>query len=121
MDTRWTGAAILVIGPIELDCDRYTVQVEGRPVELTRMEFDLLEYLARHSNRVVSHAELLAEVAGRIAGESGSLIRVHVAHLRRKLGFASTLIQTVRGRGFLLRASSGSASEATSAHGQPSS
>jgi DNA-binding response OmpR family regulator len=92
----------LYAGPITLDLDRYAVHVYGHAVDLTRVEFNLLEFLVRHSDRVVSHADLLQRVLGRTGGDGGSLIRVHVAHLRRKLGAASVAIQTVRGRGLLL-------------------
>jgi DNA-binding response OmpR family regulator len=92
----------LCAGPITLDLDRYAVHVDGHAVDLTRVEFDLLEFLVRHSDRVISPAELLQRVLGRTGGDYGSLIRVHVAHLRRKLGAASVVIQTVRGRGLFL-------------------
>ena len=92
----------MTFGLIVLDRDRYTVRVAERAVTLTRIEFDLLEFLGNHSNRVVSHAEIMRNIIGRYTDNGDSLIRVHVTHLRRKLGSASTMIQTVRGRGFIL-------------------
>jgi DNA-binding response OmpR family regulator len=53
-------------------------------VELTRLEFDLLAYLAAHPGRVVSRKELLREVWQRT--DSGRTVDVHLSWLRRKLG-----------------------------------
>lgn len=93
----------LFAGSITLDLDRYTAHVDGQAVDLTRIEFDLLEFLMRRPNRVVSQTELLQHVFDRHANaHHGSLVRVHVAHLRRKLGTASSAIRTVRGRGLVL-------------------
>ncbi len=91
----------LCCGSIVLDCDRYTVQVEERMIRLTRLEFDLLEFLARHPDRVVSHADLMRNVVGRALGDGASVVRVHVSHIREKLGHVGAAIRTVRGRGLL--------------------
>jgi DNA-binding response OmpR family regulator len=89
-------------GPLVLDCDRFAAYVDGRPVALTRLEFDLLAYLARHLHRVIPPAEILERVVRGSSQEPAAIVRVHVCHLRRKLGAASTLLQTVRGRGVML-------------------
>jgi len=86
---------------ILIDHDRYATYVDGRSIALTRVEFDILELLARHCNRVVSTGELLRTAIRGTSRESSSLIRVHVCHLRRKLGPAAVMLQTVRGRGLL--------------------
>jgi DNA-binding response OmpR family regulator len=74
---------------------------------LTRLEFDILAYLMEHADRVVSHEELVREVIGGVYHRESSLIRVHVAHLRRKLGPSATALETVRGRGLRFRDNAG--------------
>jgi DNA-binding winged helix-turn-helix (wHTH) protein len=88
----------LRIGPIYLDLGRFTVQVNGKTVNLTRLEFDLLAYLMQHAHRVVSKDELVCQVIHGVYSAESSLIRVHISHLRRKLGMIDA-IETVRGRG----------------------
>jgi DNA-binding response OmpR family regulator len=92
------AASALHSGPITVDAARFRVVVSGETLSLTRMEFDLLYYLMRNSDRVVAQAELLEKVA-RVSHRSQGWLRVHVLNLRRKLGAASSLIQTVHGRG----------------------
>jgi len=80
----------------------------GHALELTPREFDLLAYLARQPNQVVTR-EMLAKDVWRETNRATPLdnvIDVHVAHLRRKVdeGHPVKLIQTVRGVGFVLRA-----------------
>jgi len=89
----------LEVGPIILSLDRFTAQANGRALRLTRLEFDILAYLMRHVDRVVSQQELQRVVRGNFGIES-SVIRVHVSHLRRKLGDCAAIIATIWGRGF---------------------
>src|SRR5688500_14875420 len=79
------------------------VTVDGELVELTRIEFELLARLAAQAGRVASKTELLARVWG-FEGYDQNLVEVHVSSLRRKLGDSAKLIQTVRGVGYVLRA-----------------
>jgi DNA-binding response OmpR family regulator len=72
------------IGGLRIDRARHTVEVDGRPVELTRLEFDMLAHLAAHPGRVVSRKELLREVWQRT--DSARTVDVHLSWLRRKLG-----------------------------------
>ena len=78
----------------------------GRPVELTRREFDLLETLARHAGIVLSRERLLELVWGYDFAVDTNVVDVFVSQLRRKLeaGGAERLISTVRGIGFRLTA-----------------
>ena len=75
------------------------VRVDGREVELTQREFDLLEYLMRHAGQVVSRDTLLESVWGFLAPGETRTVEVHVAQLRKKLGEPG-LIRTVRGVGY---------------------
>jgi two-component system alkaline phosphatase synthesis response regulator PhoP len=68
-------------------------------VELTQREFDLLEYLLRNAGQVVSRDQLLEAVWGFISPGQTRTVEVHVAQLRKKLGYAE-LIRTVRGVGY---------------------
>jgi two-component system, OmpR family, response regulator len=77
------------------------VLLEGEPVPLTRLEFDLLLYLAERPRRVFSRAQLLAGVWGyERAGER--TVDVHVRRLRLKLGASVPAVTTVYGVGYRL-------------------
>jgi two-component system, OmpR family, KDP operon response regulator KdpE len=98
------GAAITV-GALLVDPDRRAATVEGRPLELSRLEFDLLAHLARRSPEVVSRRELLAEVWRQPHGGADKTIDVHLSWLRRKLGESATdprYLHTIRGVGIKL-------------------
>jgi len=90
------------VGPLQIDIGSREVSVDGRPVALTRKEFDILATLARRPGTVVSRQDLLLAVWNSTdAGER--TLEVHVAALRGKLGGAD-LVRTVRGIGYQLRA-----------------
>lgn len=72
-------------GPIALDRSRRSVQVDGRPVELTVKEFDLVELLMRHPGKVYSREQLLDLVWGSTYQGDIRTVDVHVRRLREKL------------------------------------
>jgi DNA-binding response OmpR family regulator len=74
----------LRVGGLRVDRSRRTADVDGHPVELTKLEFDLLAYLAANPGRVVSRGELLREVWQRT--DAARTVDVHLSWLRRKLG-----------------------------------
>ena len=87
------------LGPVTLARAAREVRVDGREIELTQREFDLLDYLLRHAGHVVTRDQLLESVWGfRSPGETRT-IEVHVAQLRKKLG-RPELIRTIRGVGY---------------------
>ena len=90
---------LLELGPLTLARGAREVHVDGREVELTQREFDLLEYLLRHSGQVVSRDQLLESVWGFVSLGETRTVEVHVAQLRKKLG-RPELIRTVRGLGY---------------------
>ena len=94
------------VGDLLVDPARRSVQRAGRPVDLTRREFDLLEELARHRNVVLSRGQLLERVWGYDFEVDGNVVDVFVGYLRRKLEAdgEARMIHTVRGVGFVLRA-----------------
>jgi two-component system response regulator PrrA len=100
------GAALpLVRGDVRLDPARRTASAAGRPLTLTRREFDLLETLVRHAGAVLSRGQLLDQVWGYGAEVEPNTVDLFVGYLRRKLeaGGRERLIHTVRGVGFVLR------------------
>lgn len=97
--------SIVVIDELAIDPDRRTATLAGQPLELSRLEFDLLAHLARRSPEVVTRRELLAEVWRQPHGGADKTIDVHVSWLRRKLGESATeprYLHTVRGVGLKL-------------------
>jgi two-component system KDP operon response regulator KdpE len=95
----------LVVGDLRVDPQRRTASLRGAPLELSRLEFDLLAHLMRRSPEVVSRRELLAEVWRQPHGGADKTIDVHLSWLRRKLGESATapqFLHTVRGVGIKL-------------------
>ena len=90
---------------LELDLLTRKVSRAGRVLDLTAREFELLEYLMRHANQVVTRAMLTEDVWGYNFDPSSNFVDVHVAHLRAKIedGFNSKMLKTVRGRGYRLQ------------------
>jgi two-component system response regulator PrrA len=100
------GGEPIRVGDLLVDPARRSVQRAGRPVDLTRREFELLEELARHRNVVLSRGQLLERVWGYDFEVDGNVVDVFVGYLRRKLEAdgEARMIHTVRGVGFVLRA-----------------
>lgn len=93
----------LSIGQITLDPARHQVQVGGRPVRLTSVEFKLLSMLMRRQGRVQERDRLLNEVWGYESVIDTRTVDTHVRRLRKKLGKAADAIETVRGFGYRIR------------------
>ena len=89
----------LVLGDVAVDRGGRAVTVDGRVVELTGMEFDLLAYLIDHTGLVLSRERLLDRVWGLAFPGGTRTVDVHIAQLRRKLG-RPELIRTIRGSGY---------------------
>jgi len=100
--------APIVVGDLTVDPAARMVLRSGRPVELTRREFELLEVFARNPGIVLSRERLLELVWGYDWAADGNVVDVFVSYLRRKLeaGGEPRVIHTVRGVGFVLRAGS---------------
>lgn len=94
----------VTIGELVVDPSSHRATLAGRPLDLTRLEFDLLFSLARSAGRVRSREHLLLEVGDRDAEGFDRTIDVHISSLRKKLGDDSRAprwIETVRGVGYL--------------------
>ena len=98
-------APLLTCGSLVMDVERHTVEVDGRGVELTRREFDLLHYLLENKGKVISRESLLDNVWGfDFVGETNA-VDVYIRFLRSKIDeqFGVKLIHTVRGVGYVIR------------------
>lgn len=96
---------LLRYADVQLDLDAYTAQRAGRPMELTKREFDLLRYFLENRHVVLSRERILQQVWGfDFEGES-NVVDVYVARLRQRLEGQDEppLLQTVRGVGYVLR------------------
>lgn len=98
------AARALTVGDIELDPGSRVVRRDGRPVELTGLEFDLLHALLKEAGTVVARDQLFKEVLGRRAMPDDRSLDMHVSNLRKKLGHhigEVERIKTVRGQGYV--------------------
>jgi len=97
----------LEAGDIAIDLIRRRVTRRGAEASLSAREFDLLAFLVRHADRVVSREEILSAVWGYEHDPRTNVVGVYVGYLRRKLALPSrpAPIETVRGAGYRLRAS----------------
>lgn len=97
--------SIKVVGDLTLDPTSRRVSRAGRPIDLSPTQFSILELLMRNAGQVVTRKMLCEHVWGFHWDGTTNVIEVHVNHLRGKLdaGRDDSCIQTVRGRGYVLR------------------
>jgi len=95
----------LIFGDLMLDLLSRRVERGGRSLDLRPREFALLEYLMRHPGRVLSKTMILSHVWGYSFDPGTNVVDVLVSRLRDRVddGFASKLIHTVRGAGYVLK------------------
>ncbi len=90
-------------GPLTLNVETYQAAIDGRPLDLTFMEYELLKFLSSHPGKVFTRETLLNRVWGYDYYGGARTVDVHVRRLRAKLGEEhSSLIQTVRSVGYKL-------------------
>jgi two-component system OmpR family response regulator len=96
----------LRVGDLELDLMARTVTRAGRPIDLLPREFQILEFLMRHSGQVVTRTMLLEHVWNYHFDPKTGVIDVQISRLRQKLDkdFDQPMLHTVRGAGYCLRA-----------------
>ena len=104
------GADVVEVDGVTIDLTRHAVTVDGRPVTLTRKEFQVLGLLASAGGAVCPRSRIVAEVWGRSWAGANRTLDVHVATLRTKLG-RPELVQTVRGVGYRLGPPAGPGAE----------
>jgi DNA-binding response OmpR family regulator len=93
------------IGPLRIDLARHAATLDGRPIDLTRKEFELLAYLALRKDQVVTRQQLVEEVWHQPYRGAEQTVDVHVSWLRRKLGETAArprFLRVVRGVGLML-------------------
>ncbi len=98
-----TSGGVRRFGELTIDATAREVHVAGEPVELTRLEFDLLDTLSAQPRVVFSKEQLLDRVWGSSEYRDDHVVAVHVANLRRKLGDTTDeprFVRTVRGVGY---------------------
>jgi two-component system response regulator CpxR len=88
------------VNGVALDPGTRAVTSDGRAVELTTFEFDILDMLMRSAGRVLSRDALMEHMYNRKATPFDRSIDMHISHLRKKLERGRTLIKTVRGVGY---------------------
>ncbi|MDA8387879.1 MAG: response regulator transcription factor [Nitrospiraceae bacterium] len=94
----------IAVGDIELDAGARTARLAGKTLELTAVEFNLLEELLQNAGRLVSREGLSNRVLGHGVSPYDRSIDVHISNLRKKLGpgqGGSPRIKTVRGTGYI--------------------
>jgi two-component system response regulator MprA len=99
------GSDVLRFADLELDPGTREVRRAGRPIELTRTEFSLLELFLRNPRQVLTRSIIFERVWGYDFGPTSNSLDVYIGYLRRKSedGGAARLIHTVRGVGYALR------------------
>jgi two-component system KDP operon response regulator KdpE len=80
-----SGEPVLALGALSIDLEKHAVHLDGKLVQLTPHEFELLRALARNPGKLMTHAALLREVWGRAYGDESHYLHVYVSQLRRKL------------------------------------
>lgn len=93
------------VGDLVLYPNTYEVEASGEPVQLTRREYALLEYLMRNKRTVLTRDQILEEVWGYDYSGDTNVVDVYIRYLRAKLDdrFAKKYIYTVRGVGYVIR------------------
>jgi len=99
---RSTGGAqaVISVGPVSIDTRQMVVTVDGSPIDVSPLEYRLLNYLLHHRGRVVSQLELTEHVYGEDIERGSNAIEVLIARVRKKLGVE--LITTRRGYGYIV-------------------
>jgi len=95
------GGPVSVSG-LTLWPEKRRVEWRGKPIELTSMQFNVLEVLMRNAGRVVTKKELSEQALGRPLARFDRSLDVHLSSIRQKLGEGAELIHTVRGTGYHL-------------------
>ncbi len=96
------ASPLILVEDLQIDTRSEQVMRQGEPIALTAREYMLLQYLAFNQGKVISRSEIVEHIPD--LDSDSNLIDVHVRKLRQKIDqpFEKPLIQTVRGRGYLL-------------------
>ena len=94
------GPSVTHVGELHIDDERHQVTLRGRELQFTLTEYKLLRFLARNAGRAYTRSQILGNIQDEHVLVVDRAIDVHVAALRRKLGEAANIIETVRGVGY---------------------
>jgi two-component system, OmpR family, response regulator len=98
-------SSVLRYADLELDETAYSVRRAGHPIDLTPTEFNLLRYLLRNADRIVTKEQILQQVWEYDFTPESTVVETYISYLRRKLDkFGPPLIVTRRGIGYGIRA-----------------
>ena len=100
---RLTEEELLEAGPLTISLDQHTCQLDGKPLTLTRLEFDLLVFFLRQAERALTRSVLLEAVWGGTPDMNTRTVDKHVETLRKKLGAFGKKFETVVGIGYIFR------------------
>lgn len=98
------ASSTVSVGNLELDLAALNVAIDGKALELGRREFRLLEILVSHVGKVVPKERLMNQLFNFDESVSINALELHISRLRKKLDGANVEIGTVRGVGYLMRA-----------------
>ena len=96
---------LIELGPLKIDLDQHRVSYNSEPIDLTKKEYDLLNYLAENYNIVLSREKILEKVWGYAYFGDTNAVDVYIRYLRSKIDdiYHIKLIHTVRGVGYVLK------------------
>ncbi|HLD69600.1 MAG TPA: response regulator transcription factor [Candidatus Omnitrophota bacterium] len=98
--SKQTSEETREIGGLKIDTAKHKITYQNQLIELTTIEFNILEFLSRHPGRVFNRDQIMDRVwkEGRFIIDRA--VDVHIRGLRKKMGKAAELIETVRGAGY---------------------
>ena len=100
-NATWAEADLIEYGALALNLETYQAAIEGTPLDLTYMEYELLRFLAARPGKVFTREDLLSRVWGYDYFGGARTVDVHIRRVRAKLGEEhASLIQTIRSVGY---------------------
>jgi len=100
VDLDQAASDVLTIGELAIHVNNYMVKIRGKELHLPKKEFEVLLFLARHPERVITRETLLNEIWGHDVYVVDRTIDVHIRKIREKLGDLAAHIETVKGVGY---------------------
>ncbi|MGE5441418.1 MAG: response regulator transcription factor [Bacteroidota bacterium] len=99
---NWT-TSVLILGPLEIDREKFEVRVDGVNTHFLKKEFEILSCIAMKPGRVMTRETILNEIWGEDSYITERTIDVHIRKIREKLGPHAEMIETVKGVGYRIR------------------
>lgn len=98
---------VLQVGAFNIDLNKRSVQFEGKEIDLSRKEFDLLSYMLLHKNRPLTRLQLSEHIWGSFSDDDydSNYIDVHIKNIRKKMSVHASVdwLQTLRGIGYKIK------------------